>query len=1670
MLKKIAVLFLLLITVLTVIGLSAGRNRTPTKLTGISTPSSGEVAGQSSETPQIYISGGNQYSSSGGLVVLSSVEKPTVNLTSFDYSGSANLTLYRATKTDLLRYLEHKSDGHQINKTINTGSMPQVTQTTISISSGYDETNEVSLPLEPVGLYLLQVQTAKTTEYAYIIRSQIGSILEQGNNEFILWSQDFTTKRKYPGTVATSYALEDSQQPLSSSTADANGVAVLPFSPNADIALVEKDSDFTLIPINLRYLNSGTYATFRDVRSTRYFLFTDRPLYRPGDKVYFKAVVRADDDARYSLPGGTVSLTINHDQETIFQKTYIVSPQGTFSGEYQLPQLADTGYYSVSVSVPSDTNPFYFDSGKAYTNFSVEHFRKPELFLDIAADNDILVSGDKASFNLIGTYFSGQPVKDQTVKYTIYQSEYYDYSYSRARQVTLNEYFYSYSGNKLQEGEAKLDSKGKATLAIDTKLPAGTTSQIFHVEAVLDDGTGNPSTAAKNILVFSGEFGLYWQEKSKSYGKVGQPLTVPVVIYPRREGVVISGVKLNAAVRREYYEKTADPNSKYPRYNKKTEQLTPVSVVTDSAGKAQFSFTPSAQGQYIFSVSAPDKIGNTITRDFYVWVGSTDYSFSPSTQSGLNVSADRDNLYPTDTAAISIQSEIPDRDIFFSIQRGRVDRYQVISLTGSQASVDINLKDSDYPNTFARVFSFSDNDLDSANTKIDFVPDLKKLNVNITADRGKYGPGDTVNLNITSTDVAGNSVPAELAVWAVDKAIFELASDNLGDIYQTFWSPRYDQTSFTHSLLGITALLAEGGGCFAADTPILMADKSQKPISQIKAGQTILTARSETDSRLVKAKVSRVTVKQDIGLIIINGLLKTTPDHLLWVNSAWTQAGNVRAGDYLRGPQGDLQIVTSVEYVLGKQDVYNLEVEKYNTFFAAGSWVHNQKGEGSVRDVFKDTAYWNGRITTDATGKAKVSFKLPDNLTTWTVAAVASTNQTLVGQTKTDLLVTKDVIVRPILPNVLRTGDQAQLSALVQNFTDQPHTFSTTLSYPGSETNPAQAQQSEIAAGQTQQIFWSVLAGAPNNDSKTIFSAQSASDSLSDTISLPLPVKPVGMVQTSGQVGEGPTVFSLSLDPAIDKSLSSAKLHVSSTLLGSLPALMGQLLNYPYGCVEQTTSRLVPALIAYAHKGLFSDQLAEFNIDKAISEGLIRLSELKNVDGGWSWWWGGGKSDPFITAYVVEYLKYAQKAGIDVGNLLGNGTEYLQNYYSQNQSAAPSQLIPVKYALSLLDPGNQNYRVDIKDNLTSDILALAVMANYYSGNTNPRTNGLDQLISQAKTQGESLYWEAGNMQNFGSDDISTALAVRAIITAGGNRDTAAKGVRFLTRSRQKRYWHNSFSASQTARAFLDFSQTGSELAPNFTYSVILDGKPIAQGTASGSNQLAKEINIPLTDVTNSSQLQVTQQGIGQIYSTLTQTEFLAGSDLPAVSNGLTVTRSYLTERGDTNFAVGDLVTITLNLSGLSTEEPYGVIEDELPAGMVPINERLKNEDSTSSNSWYYYPAREYTLTGAVIPLSAVRTTSTVSYKARVISAGTFSVPPARALMMYAPEIWGRSTSETITISGEPGYFPYIPITAPIKKMDKYSLALLASAGVFLVIIIGGVAYLIRRKKTRIINK
>lgn len=1600
-----------------------------------------EIHGQ--ESPSIYLSNEESSFRSGSLVPLPQTAEPSVRLGTYSGSVQANVSVYPATEDLLFKFLIHDQEGKKIYKTDVSNVQPVASeQVTISNSSGG---SKINLPDLPIGSWLLRVSYSNQTAEFIILRSDHGVVAAETGNEIIFWAQNFKSRRSVTSGTLTLYSLVNNQTQLASTAFDNQGIAKTPILPASNIAVARFGKDLVVIPINPNVVDSYYNNRFgKPIKTTKYFIFTDRPLYKKGDAVYFKAVIR-DDDALYSVPKGRVTVKVSKDynfDEPLLIKDFPISADGTVFGEYKISPDSPAGYYQIKFEVPSD-DPTKQPSSD-YANFEIQHYRKPEYSLDIKTEKTELIMNEKANMEISADYFFGQPVRNEKIKYSVASSNYYEYEYQQDQKYNLSDDvkpgYYWYGGYKVTDGELILNKKGKANISFNAKLPPDQKkedryaeprlgrNQIFSIEATLDDGSGNPSLARKNILVYAGEFNIFRKESSR-IGKVGEEIRLPLILVPHFSGSV-SGINISAGVKRENWVPYQEPDKKYPSYKKEEEDLPQIWATTDQNGNANLSFVPQKPGSYKITAKALDKRGNPIEKIFYLYITSDkDYYSFEGADSVLNISAERDKYQPTETARLTIFSNVSDTDVFLAIERARVYRFQVLRIEGNTAYLDVPLGSLDIPNIFASASTFAGNKYSRDSVKLVVSSDSKKLIIDLKTEREKYGPAESVKVDIQTKDTNGNPVRSDIALWAVDKALFELSNLDYQTIFDTFWYERYNFTPYAHSLEGIGGEGGGAGGCFSADTLVYTEDGSLKRIDQVKVGDKVKTRISEGNSNQVSTTVKKVHQREVGGILIINDDLKITPNHKIWVNKAWKQAGSIQVGDVLTDNRNEEVVVSSIEWQKGKFTVYNLETENYHTFFANTFWVHNQKG-GVDRTVFKDTAYWNPSVYTNSQGQASITFQLPDNLTTWVISAIGNTADTVVGQGRVEIIAQKDIFIRPVLPNILRVGDKAVFNAIIHNFTDKEQQLEAKLESNSLKIESDDTQNIKIAPAEVKEVSWRVTASKEADAEQLKYSVLFRKDKkLIDSATLTLPIRPFGFVEKEVTSGQGDVSFPINFLENTDKSKTKIVLDLSPTIIGPVISAMQYLIGYPYGCVEQITSRLAPALMAKQSPQIFSKVTGDKNIDKIIKDSINKLSSYQTGE-GWGWW-GNNQGSHFVTAYVLENLIMVRNLGFVTANdLIKQAQVFLEKeevYDRESKNSIPldnEKGVIRAYGLSLL-PYDKRVLVASFDNLTPDILSLAVLANITNNNKDAQTNGLSKLLSLAKTQGDESYFDEGSKQNFGSKEASTALAVRAMVAGGVDVQTITPFIRFLIKSKNQGFFANTFATSQTVKAISEFAKAYKETTPNYSYTIRLDNKDIKAGKVSDPQGDIPQTSISIDDVKAGSVLGIEQTGQGQLYWNLTLEQFNIDRNAKEVDKGFNVRREYSNSKGGNKISVGDTVVVKITVWGLDTPDNYALIHDELPAGLVPININFKNEqyplpeDTVQPTpSDFNVSGMEVTENGMDLSLYEIKNgTNTYTYKARAVSEGVFSAPPVLVELMYNPKVYGRSRVSTLTVEG-----------------------------------------------------
>ncbi len=656
-------------------------------------------------------------------------------------------------------------------------------------------------------------------------------------------------------------------------------------------------------------------------------------------------------------------------------------------------------------------------------------------------------------------------------------------------------------------------------------------------------------------------------------------------------------------------------------------------------------------------------------------------------------------------------------------------------------------------------------------------------------------------------------------------------------------------------------------------------------------------------------------------------------------------------------------------------------------------------GELTVRREFPDTAYWNATVKTGADGKATVELALPDNLTTWTMDARAITAATQVGQAKADVIATKELLVRPVLPRFFIEGDKAEIAAIVHNNTKDEVEVEVKLRADGLQIAAATKRNATIKAGDTAKVTWPVTVQTAADQVTVLMSAvenpQSAiSRPQSDAVETTLPVhrySTPAVVGSSGQVGPNESRLELfRLPPNADPTRGELVVKLEPSLAAGMLGSLDYLEHYPYECTEQTVSRFLPNVVTFEalqKLGISRPELA-IPLAQQVGVGLQRLYAGQHVDGGWGWW-AKDASDPTVSSYVVLGMARAKQASFTVDpTALDRGIRYLKS-----QLRAPAGLKPwelnqqalMLYALAeagAAEPNRAGALYERREALSlygKATLALAFgLIDDAASKTRIRTL-LADITSKAITSGTATHWEEAwlDSRNMNTDSRTTAIIIDALARLDPKHSLAPNAVRWLMGARQADHWETTQESAWATMGLTDWMAATGELEGDYTWKVLLNDGLLGQGqvkpaTVGQVTTLQADIAVLLADQTNALLIQrgqaADQTGKGQLYTTTHLKTYEPVAQVEPLDRGVIVSREYrLADCGlpsadglpqpktgkqavecplITGAKVGDVIDVRLNIVA-PQQLYYLIVEDPLPAGTEAIDTSLRTTSSTA---------------------------------------------------------------------------------------------------------------------------
>jgi len=699
----------------------------------------------------------------------------------------------------------------------------------------------------------------------------------------------------------------------------------------------------------------------------------------------------------------------------------------------------------------------------------------------------------------------------------------------------------------------------------------------------------------------------------------------------------------------------------------------------------------------------------------------------------------------------------------------------------------------------------------------------------------------------------------------------------------------------------------------------------------------------------------------------------------------------------------------------------------------AGAPLKDQPPRIRVRKRFLDTAYWNPAIVTDANGEARVSFVLPDNLTTWRATVRAVTENTMCGQATNTVTCRQDMLVRLEIPRFLVQRDRAAVAAVVHNYTGRNQRVEVRLRAPGLHIDGDPQRTVYVRSEDAERIDWYVTALKPGVFGVDV---RAVGETAGDEVLLDLPVKPHGrqIVTAKSAVLANSGTLCESIYVRNDAVLDATRLRI--TLAPSLAAAMfgslDYLAQYPYGCTEQTVSSFLPDVILF--KSLSAAGMPRIQrqteLPEMVRTGLGRLYKFQLYDGGWSWC-AYGEADPWMTAYVCYALVLARDAGFPVKTeVLNGGLRKLEAMIEVKKIRAyPRAFGAYVLALAGRDSTAVMERLARYRYLPNEAVASLALGFDAAGRTERAQVMLGRLFAQSISDEHVIYWKGGAHCE-GGDVEATALALRALLKISPGDPRAYPIVRWLMSQWRDEYWTSTRATAMAVYAMSQFLRTSGELTPDYTATVFVNGRQVGSARFGSASIYKPHVQITVNgrDLRKGrNELKIVKAGSGNLYHSSNLTQSLDQKSIPAIlsSSGLTVTRGYYRPSAlyfqnnspislgnpVDSCSVGETILVRLTIKSACVRS-HIMLEDYIPAGCEIVT-RGDVEQYAWSNWWVGQDVRDDKIAFYINEIDTRK--RVVEYQIRGGFAGSYCALPAQAFSMYDPNVQATTAASEFTV-------------------------------------------------------
>jgi hypothetical protein len=1231
--------------------------------------------------------------------------------------------------------------------------------------------------------------------------------------------------------------------------------------------------------------------------SYRLYTITDRPIYRPGHTVHYKQVMRRQTSKGYEVAAHQ-SLTVelyNPRNEVVHTDSGRTDADGTFSGFWPVPAKPPLGVYRFAVKLDGEQITDGSDGG---SRFRVEEYRKPEFEVTVSPAEGEYRIGDTISADIKAAYYFGDPVVGAEVSYRTFREPTWTTFRPHCPMPWLLEDFQPVYGvgdetpyswwrwpgwghrELVEQGTARTDKEGVAK--VTTTAVAAAAQPQANVRYVVEADVAD--TSRRTI--------------SGSGSVVAAHAPLALFALPHRN-VYHPGDTVQVDV------SALDPNGQPKAVHAKVEMFRLKREERMKDGNREWVYTLGdrvAEGE----VEVP-KVGTAVFRTIADEAGPFRI------------------VVTSDVAGLPAEHQPKaSADVWVAQMGARFDRF-------AYAGVDL-------------IF-----------------------------DKPYYQSGDTARVVI-------NTRTESRHVWLMVSAGDQVVEERVVTLRGASDEVEIPLRGACVPEARVVATLVAGGEVHqdVRSVPVLPAGEAldvaiDMPGEKFEAGtQTQATVRVHdheckpvaTDVAVYAADASLYSIVREGRSPVVKHFYGQPRHSMVWF--AALDGGGYDGLRFASVERRGRELHEMERAAAASDDAsgWGIPVKAAAGKLAAAGEAAEEP-DVPVRSHFADTIVWIANGRTDADGTLSVDVPFADDLTTWRLTAIAIDRETRVGEGTREVRTTKDIIARLILPRFLVEGDRALLRVVAHNDTEGEVAGQVRLSAgPPLRLGAVHVDQQAAKAEASGDGEWTIpitmpgkgevrvdveMIGASVGECAVV--AKVISDAGSDGVERTLPVIPYGankFVAAGGTIRTDETsaeqTVTLTLPERIDPNSPSLEVHVSPSIATVMLDALPYVLDYPYGCTEQTMSRFLPAVVTRHTLQSLGIGLADirakldaqggpqrtpvrrlrdnpvFNermMNDIVSAGLERLIEFQQSDGGWGWWKSGG-GDPYMTAYVVYGLAQARRADVAVDDgvlrrgverlkagLLGDGSLYAMPWmrrYEDDLRAWMLFAVAEADGNALRDGALQqqiNELFDRRDGLTDYGRALLAVVLHASGDeararivvenfdNTVRVDEETDTASWGKAEG---YWR---WQENGLE--ATAMTLRALLTVAPEHPHIPRAVRWLVRNRWGAHWRSTKDTALVIDALAGYLAVSGELEPDMTVEVRVDDLPARSVVFTRENVLTGDTrlvfgaeHLPPGD----HRVVVRREGVGTAYYSVYLDYYTTEDPITPGGSELLVQRSY----------------------------------------------------------------------------------------------------------------------------------------------------------------------------------